>query len=37
MPRLGPAIGRGGEEGFQGPEARYTFDNFVVGKPNELA
>ena len=37
MPRLGPAIGRGGEEGFQGPEARYTFANFVVGKPNEFA
>src|SRR4029077_16948353 len=25
MPRLGPAIGRGGDEGFSGPEARYTF------------
>ena len=37
MPRLGPAIGRGGEESFQGPEARYTFANFVVGKPNEFA
>ena len=37
MPRLGPAIGRGGDEIFQGPEARYTFANFVVGKPNEFA
>lgn len=37
LPRLGPAIGRGGEEAFQGPEARYTFANFVVGKPNEFA
>src|SRR4029453_5153248 len=37
MPRLGPAIGRGVDESFQGPEARYTFANFVVGKPNELA
>ncbi|MGE0579307.1 chromosomal replication initiator protein DnaA [Reyranella sp.] len=37
MPRLGPAIGRGSEESFQGPEARYTFANFVVGKPNEFA
>src|SRR5262245_40553420 len=37
LPRLGPAIGRGGEEMFQGPEARYTFANFVVGKPNEFA
>ena len=34
---MGPSIGRGGEEGFQGPEARYTFANFVVGKPNEFA
>ncbi len=37
MPRLGPSIGRGTEEMFQGPEARYTFANFVVGKPNEFA
>ena len=37
MPRLGPSIGRGVEEIFQGPEARYTFANFVVGKPNEFA
>jgi chromosomal replication initiator protein len=37
MPRLGPSIGRGSEEMFQGPEARYTFANFVVGKPNEFA
>src|SRR5215468_2396306 len=37
MPRLGPAIGRGNDEVFQGPEARYTFANFVVGKPNEFA
>src|SRR6267378_8592120 len=37
MPRMGPSIGRGGEESFQGPEARYTFANFVVGKPNEFA
>ena len=37
MPRLGPSIGRGAEETFQGPEARYTFANFVVGKPNEFA
>jgi len=37
LPRLGPAIGRGSEEAFQGPEARYTFANFVVGKPNEFA
>ena len=33
----GPAIGRGSEDAFQGPEARYTFANFVVGKPNEFA
>src|SRR3954469_805952 len=37
MPKFGPAIGRGGDEGFSGPEARYTFANLVVGKPNELA
>jgi chromosomal replication initiator protein len=37
MPRLGPSIGRGVDEIFQGPEARYTFANFVVGKPNEFA
>jgi len=37
MPRLGPAIGRGSDEAFQGSEARYTFANFVVGKPNEFA
>ena len=37
MPRFGPSIGRGVDEGFQGPEARYTFANFVVGKPNEFA
>ena len=37
MPRMGPAIGRGNEELTQGPEARYTFANFVVGKPNEFA
>ena len=37
MPRMGPAIGRGSEDSFQGPEARYTFGNFVVGKPNEFA
>ena len=37
MPRLGPSIGRGIDEAFQGPEARYTFANFVVGKPNEFA
>jgi chromosomal replication initiator protein len=37
MPRLGPAIGRGADDGFSGPEARYTFANFVVGKPNEFA
>ena len=37
MPRMGPSIGRGGEDSFQGPEARYTFANFVVGKPNEFA
>lgn len=37
MPRLGPSIGRGVDEAFQGPEARYTFANFVVGKPNEFA
>ena len=37
MPRLGPSIGRGADEVFQGPEARYTFANFVVGKPNEFA
>ncbi len=37
MPRMGPAIGRGGEDAFQGPEARHTFANFVVGKPNEFA
>src|SRR5437899_2428711 len=36
MPRLGPPIGRGVDESFQGPEARYTFANFVVGKPNEF-
>src|SRR5690349_6238033 len=37
MPRMGPSIGRGVDEIFQGPEARYTFANFVVGKPNEFA
>jgi chromosomal replication initiator protein len=37
MPRMGPSIGRGGDDLFQGPEARYTFANFVVGKPNEFA
>jgi len=37
MPRLGPSIGRGVDEIFQCPEARYTFANFVVGKPNEFA
>ncbi|HEY6981325.1 chromosomal replication initiator protein DnaA [Reyranella sp.] len=37
MPRLGPSIGRGIDDAFQGPEARYTFANFVVGKPNEFA
>lgn len=37
MPRLGPSIGRGVDDAFQGPEARYTFANFVVGKPNEFA
>ena len=37
MPRMGPSIGRGGDDIFQGPEARYTFANFVVGKPNEFA
>ena len=37
MPRLGPAIGRGSDDAFQGPEARHTFANFVVGKPNEFA
>jgi chromosomal replication initiator protein len=37
MPRLGPSIGRGTDDLFQGPEARYTFANFVVGKPNEFA
>ena len=37
MPKFGPAIGRGAEESFQGLEARYTFANFVVGKPNEFA
>ena len=37
MPRLGPSIGRGSDDAFQGPEARYTFANFVVGKPNEFA
>ncbi|TAJ42882.1 MAG: chromosomal replication initiator protein DnaA, partial [Reyranella sp.] len=37
MPRMGPSIGRGGDEAFSGPEARYTFANFVVGKPNEFA
>ena len=37
MPRMGPSIGRGSDELFQGPEARYTFANFVVGKPNEFA
>ncbi len=31
MPRLGPAIGRGADDGFSGPEARYTFANLVVG------
>jgi len=36
MPRLGPAIGRG-DEVVQAPEGRYTFANFVVGKPNEFA
>ena len=34
---MGPSIGRGGDDVFQGPEARYTFANFVVGKPNEFA
>ena len=34
---MGPSIGRGGDEAFSGPEARYTFANFVVGKPNEFA
>ena len=34
---MGPSIGRGGDDLFQGPEARYTFANFVVGKPNEFA
>src|SRR5580698_8837539 len=28
MPRMGPAIGRGSDDAFQGPEARYTFANF---------
>ena len=37
MPRMGPSIGRGTDEAFSGPEARYTFANFVVGKPNEFA
>jgi chromosomal replication initiator protein len=37
MPRMGPSIGRGGDDLFQAPEARYTFANFVVGKPNEFA
>jgi len=37
MPRMGPAIGRGSDDLFQSPEARYTFANFVVGKPNEFA
>ncbi|TBR28709.1 MAG: hypothetical protein EPO10_11580, partial [Reyranella sp.] len=37
MPRMGPMIGRGADEISQAPEARYTFANFVVGKPNEFA
>jgi chromosomal replication initiator protein len=37
MPRMGPSIGRGTDDLFQAPEARYTFANFVVGKPNEFA
>jgi chromosomal replication initiator protein len=37
MPRMGPSIGRGTDDLFQVPEARYTFANFVVGKPNEFA
>ncbi len=37
MPRMGPSIGRGADEISQTPEARYTFNNFVVGKPNEFA
>ena len=37
MPRMGPSIGRGADDAFSGPEARYTFANFVVGKPNEFA
>ena len=37
MPRMGPSIGRGADEISQAPEARYTFANFVVGKPNEFA
>jgi len=37
MPRMGPSIGRGADEISQAPETRYTFANFVVGKPNEFA
>jgi chromosomal replication initiator protein len=37
MPRMGPSIGRGADEISQAPEGRYTFANFVVGKPNEFA
>ena len=37
MPRHGPPVSRGSDEIFQHPEARYTFANFVVGKPNGFA
>ncbi|MBL8673527.1 MAG: chromosomal replication initiator protein DnaA [Rhodospirillales bacterium] len=41
MPRVGPSVSRSPDRAYDdllgGPDARFTFDNFVVGKPNEFA